>query len=302
MGLFGKKVKSATVGLYGKHPAADDFLRRNAGTPMVRSLDEWLSNALAAAQRLVPDWETTYARCPSLSFVYGAADAKGGTALVGTLSPSTDRIGRQYPLILFAEVDAEMLAQSYPVLPCSRFLEELERMQAGRSRYTRESLVQALERLAPPDAAALKDAALRLERFTEDTTCADAFRGMFDDEGQEETAVGALQDVCRAAGPGRPPGFGLRFPLGESRSGTASLWLELTRSMLRERLLPSALWSDRALLLYFAKLPAKALTALWRPGWQDDSVFDMSTARSERGVRRPLQLDRPLRTLWQSLP
>jgi type VI secretion system protein ImpM len=308
MGLFGKKKKSASVGLYGKHPSADDFLRLNASGAEVRWLDEWLSGALPAAERLVPEWESVYARFPSVSFICGGA-GKSTTYLLGAMAPSTDRIGRQYPLILFAEVDETAILDGYPGVPHERFLEEAEALIARRDRLSRDGLLEAVEALTPPDDGSLQSAMRRHRDFLEETNGDDALAAMFaraGDVAQAEHALGILREACRSISPRDPlPGFGVRCPIGErtgsERTQHAALWLEVLQRLLSVRLVPNALWSGGVMLAYFGRLPAKALTALWHTGWQDDTLYDLGKERNDKLRLSGLPLDTPLPALLGAL-
>jgi type VI secretion system ImpM family protein len=304
MGLFGfgkKRPRSETVvGLYGKHRSAADFLRHNAGSAEVRALDEWLSGALPAAARLVPEWETTYETAPPVHFLLPAAD--GGRLLVGGLAPSADRSGRLYPLIVFAELDAAQLADRYPSFPLSRFLGEVGALLARRGRLARESLLAAVQDLRPPDAASLADADAQRAAFLDGTTAEQAFGAMFAQAPATDgvsRAVATLREACGDVAPGRPrPGFGVRCPLGGASAKHAShvtVWLALAERLLPRATLPSALWSEGSLLLYFGRLPAKALAVLWHPEFQDDSLYDLLRPTSAEGEKLPL--GEPLRGL-----
>jgi type VI secretion system protein ImpM len=301
MGLFGKKKKTAVVGLYGKHPAADDFLRLNASSPEIRALDEWLSGALAAAGRLVPDWETAYGGFASIFFICGSGGVKGASCLLGALAPSTDRIGRQYPLVLFASLDESLVAKDFSAAPYSSFLEEVEALLGRRTRLGRDSLFDAVGSLRPPDEAALADAQRAHGEYLDGTTCSDAFRLMFADAGQEERALGIVREACGYVTPGHPPpGFGVRFPLGARRVDNAALWLGVLQQLLPQGFVPNALWSGSTMLTYFSRLPAKALTALWHTGWKDDSLYDLATESSDR-ARLPIPAAQPLRALLTAI-
>ncbi len=299
MGLFGKKkTASAIVGLYGKHPSADDFLRQSAGSAIVRALDEWLSNALAAAARLIPGWEDVYPEAAPVSFLFTAPDPKASALLLGTLAPSTDRIGRQYPLILFAELEHELLARDFAWAPVCRFQEELAAFHRRRHGLGREALLDAVRWLTPPDPEDLAEARRGHEDYLERTTCGEALGQIFGAEADAgEAALRGFQHVCRSVSPGSSLGYGVRCPAGSLQ--VVALWLHLLQTLTRGRMLPNAIWTDDVLLLYFGKLPGKALTALWHAGWQDDSVYDLATARDRGGP--PLPREQSLRALLASL-
>lgn len=295
-----RDTESATVGLYGKHPTAADFLRLNAGSVEVRHLDEWLSGALAAAQRLMPNWETVYPSSSPISFISSQGESSG-RCLVGLLVSSKDTSGRQYPLVLFSEVDDSLLVETYPALPCHRFFLDMERLLERRKRINHDKLLAAVQELQPPVADSLVFAQQELERFLERTSCGSTFETMFGGDGAvEQGAVGlrTLQEFCQSLWPGRPlPNWGVRCPLGEFPAGTAALWLSLVKQWLPQPLIPNAIWSRNTLLIYFNRLSTKALTALWHIGWHDDSLCNLATTRGEGTSPPRIDPEQPLCTL-----
>jgi type VI secretion system protein ImpM len=293
------KQQNTTVGMYGKLPTARDFLRVNAGSDEVRNLDEWLSGALAAAQRLVPNWESTYASSGLISFIISQPETSG-RCLVGAMVPSKDANGRLYPLVIFSEVDEALLVQSYPSIPGQRFLLDLEQLLSRRRRVHHEKVAAAVQRLQPPGVESLEIAEQEYERYLERTTCGSAFGTMFSGDGVNQGAV-ALQTLhafCQELWPGRPlPSWGLRCPLGGFPAGTAALWLALVKQSMPQPLIPSVIWSRNTLLIYFNRLSTKALTALWHIGWHDETLCDLASTRAERQPS-PIDPELPLRSLF----
>ncbi|OJH38144.1 type VI secretion system-associated protein TagF [Cystobacter ferrugineus] len=101
---------SVRAGLVGKAPCQPDFLRINAASPLAFQLQRWLVEGVEAARA---------ARCelPSgtASFLFTAPKAKN--VLLGVFAPSTDGVGRAFPLALFTELPATTAAHRLALLP-----------------------------------------------------------------------------------------------------------------------------------------------------------------------------------------
>lgn len=303
MGFFQRKSARPIVGLYGKHPTARDFLRLNASSEEMRLLDEWLSGALAAAQRLLPDWDMVYPTSLPV-FLLNNSRTKAARCIVGTLAPSWDGMGRQYPLVMFTEQRTSPLVQGFPGVPCSQFLVQANTLQLNRQGLTKEQLFQAVTNL-PADEGGLRDARRIYDQYLDTTLCGAAFSKVFYGKpvGQEVRAIQTLRSVCRTIRPDRSlPNFGIRCPLGDMPAQNTALWLGLIQRFLPVKLVPNAIWSGSTLLVYFNKLSTKALTALWRPNWQDDSVCDLSTTDMLKPGAPHIPLNEPLRVLFDLEP
>ena len=88
------------VGLYGKLPARGDFLTRRLPRDFVDAWDRWLQEVMDATRQATGEaWTEAYLTFPIWRFLLPAGTA-GGTAMAGVLLPSTDRVGRCFPLTL----------------------------------------------------------------------------------------------------------------------------------------------------------------------------------------------------------
>jgi type VI secretion system protein ImpM len=98
------------VGVLGKVPSQGDFIRQNASSLVGRQLHLWLEQGVELSHQ---------ARGRQLSmpacFVFTAPG--GQSALVGCLAASEDRVGRNFPLAIFAEVPGRALASRFPLVP-----------------------------------------------------------------------------------------------------------------------------------------------------------------------------------------
>lgn len=98
------------LGVYGKVSTQGDFLRVGTGAFSQSGLDLWLEEAMGvlAAERLA---------LPSGVTGFFMAPPSASRAFVGAFAPSADAVGRQFPLVLFAELDAAVASRAFPVLP-----------------------------------------------------------------------------------------------------------------------------------------------------------------------------------------
>ncbi|ATB37708.1 hypothetical protein CYFUS_003133 [Cystobacter fuscus] len=102
--------QSPHIGLLGKTPRHAEFVRHNASSTLARYLLRWLeegTSRLHGARSALPS--------SSVSFVFTAPGE--GSVLVGLLAPSTDSLGRAFPLSVFQELPASEVADRYALLP-----------------------------------------------------------------------------------------------------------------------------------------------------------------------------------------
>jgi type VI secretion system protein ImpM len=89
------------VGWYGKLPSRGDFVGRGLPAPWLETWDGWLQRGLAGAARQLGA-DVLRARLPAMPpwqcVVLPAAS--GEPAWCGVVVPSTDRVGRAFPLLL----------------------------------------------------------------------------------------------------------------------------------------------------------------------------------------------------------
>jgi type VI secretion system protein ImpM len=101
-------VPGATIGWYGKLPSHGDFLQRRAPEGFVRSWDAWLQDCIARSrEQLGGDWLKTYLTSPVWRF-FLSDGVIGASSCAGVLLPSVDRVGRYFPLTIFAELPADL--------------------------------------------------------------------------------------------------------------------------------------------------------------------------------------------------
>lgn len=91
-------------GLYGKLPAKRDFIAVGVPRGFLDAWEPWLQSVISASRvALRDDWEAAFLKAPIWRFWLGAEHC--GEAVIGALMPSTDGIGRYFPLTLVAKAD-----------------------------------------------------------------------------------------------------------------------------------------------------------------------------------------------------
>ena len=89
---------TATVVIYGKHPAYGDFLAHGLDHSVLSHFDTWLEGVLPALKKGLGDgWEAAWAAAPPLNFWLGPDVI--GAPLLGVFLPSQDKVGRRFPLM-----------------------------------------------------------------------------------------------------------------------------------------------------------------------------------------------------------
>ncbi|MGV6849066.1 MAG: type VI secretion system-associated protein TagF [Marinibacterium sp.] len=94
-------------GAFGKIAAAGDFIRFDLASDFVAAWDDWLQSALIAARgHFGSRWADLYMSAPIWRFTCPPGVAGSG-AFLGVLMPSTDRVGRMFPLTLAGQISPD---------------------------------------------------------------------------------------------------------------------------------------------------------------------------------------------------
>lgn len=92
------------IGFFGKLPGRGDFVQRRLPPDFVAAWDTAFEAAVAAIKgRLGADWNAAWEAAPAWRFVL-APGICGASAWIGVTSPSVDRVGRGFPMVLAAPV------------------------------------------------------------------------------------------------------------------------------------------------------------------------------------------------------
>lgn len=91
------------IGCYGKLPLCGDFVSFGELDTVFAAAREWLHAAFGAAQCRLPEgWDSAYRVAPIWRFATSAG-VFSPEAVSGVLSPSVDRAGRLFPLLIMGE-------------------------------------------------------------------------------------------------------------------------------------------------------------------------------------------------------
>jgi type VI secretion system ImpM family protein len=232
---------AASVGVYGKVSTQGDFLRVGAGAFSQAGLDRWLEEAVGvlATERL-----SLPAAVTGCLFV----PPSGGRAFLGAFAPSADAVGRQFPLVLFAEIDGAAASRAFPVLPASGdgFVRAAGELALGSREASASDLSTRLASLAPlAEAVAPRGdeiATLVNEPLLPLTTALGSSPGAL---------AYALRTFVTAADQGAKAGAGagpaVTVDAPAPTPACRELWLELARRRFNGRGAPAAtLWTDEA--------------------------------------------------------
>jgi type VI secretion system ImpM family protein len=289
----------APIGLVGKLPASADFLRIQAQTEGFQALLGWLIDGVqsAAARGAVYAPEAPPGEGGVFAFSYQSRRSNGrpgATALGGALAPSSDQVGRRFPIAAASELalDAE-LSQHPELLPLV-----LESVWATTSQLVLE--LQSVDRAALERASLEADvelgvhAALAAYRgWTRDLDLDDFIALVFDGDPAHAAGAFALTEDAVAPyvgveNPDTP--LALRLPLGQAGGAAVCFWLDLIVRLTGWRCTaPSFFWShdgaSGALLLHLGRVSPAALSELWLPTGRSDEVCDLVSP--ERSFRSP---------------
>ena len=299
------------LGLYGKIPAQGDFVRVNASDPAAQSLDLWVQEGLDTLHRMGAPFPTD-----PLYFLHHGGP--GLPATIGAMVASQDRVGRVYPMTVYARLDPAWLATRWSGAPLGYgvFLRDATRMLRDLGRADAQ-LLQAWSRnlrLPSPQDLAKVDAvcvhalqgfsgAQVLPRMTGEPDAASCWSAL-------KTALDAC-DTARMR-PSRTP-----IVLDGRLTGDLDLfaWLELLRRRLQGAFVPTVLWRETTaprvlaclgppsgVVMRYLVNPDDAAPQHW-PLWTNrpEAVAQARQALSPTHQAAISQWNAPLETLLSSL-
>jgi type VI secretion system ImpM family protein len=97
------------TGFYGKLPSNGDFLSRNLSHDITLNIDEWFQVSMTQLRHRLPDWSYFFNASPSWFFII-PCNFFSSKAYAGYITPSIDRVGRCFPLIVLKEINADHIA------------------------------------------------------------------------------------------------------------------------------------------------------------------------------------------------
>jgi type VI secretion system protein ImpM len=94
------------TGVYGKLPSHGDFVSRDLYQAFVKEWDDWLQSGLDASRKTLKEhWNDVFLTSPIWRFVL-APGVIGDACWLGCISPSSDSVGRIFPVTFAREYPA----------------------------------------------------------------------------------------------------------------------------------------------------------------------------------------------------
>ncbi len=264
-------------GLFGKIPSHGDFVRIHAADAAARALALWLEEGSEAARRASAPAGGEPAR-----FLFSPPGA--ATALVGVLAGSADRVGRQFPLAVFASAEGRGLAGVFPLVPTGArsFLEGAAGLLAEAGRLSPQDLPARLQALPQLRHEPLTRDGSGLAGLAAGAPARDVLSRLFGDlsAGQHWYALHCFRSACQPVREREPSGLGVVLDCPAREDLDRFLWLDLARRALRWGP-PSFFWTGGRLLVALGAPPAALFAGLWNPGHRDGKLWPLTTQRPE---------------------
>lgn len=234
---------NATIGTFGKLPAAGDFVSYNAGSGVARHYQDWVQvevDHLAQVGKVLGD--------DPIRFVFRDPGATG--ACVGTLRASRDRVGRKFPLTIFTEVDLVTAAQSYASIPAgyAQFLDESARiLEEQLEHLDAQSLAASVDRLPLPSYESLTESHRWTHEALQATTGQTILEALFGplEQGVQYHGLNMFVTACQQARAPEPSTASIILECPASDDVQLAFWLRLAEGLLQWRQAPPAFfWTD----------------------------------------------------------
>ena len=143
----------------GKHPAARDYLRLGAPSPLMEALADWAAKGYDERLRSGAPPRSMY------SWRFWLRGAKKGNLICGLIRDSSDQIGRPFPLMIAGEGGLKGWEKEWISLPdrLSRIWKKLEYIAAHRFDHAGD-MEASLNELDPPAGSSPAETAARNDR------------------------------------------------------------------------------------------------------------------------------------------
>ncbi|MFY0524004.1 type VI secretion system-associated protein TagF [Archangium gephyra] len=268
------------IGLLGKTPRHAEFIRHNASSSLARYLLRWLEEGtgrLHGARSALPT--------SSASFVFTVPGES--SVLVGVLAPSTDSLGRAFPLTVFQEVPASSVVDRYALLPESfqPFLRASMELLSEAPSLEVPRLQERAAKLPSVRPGDIRVAERLREALLSEKRCAELLQYVSGEQPAEGRYYALHTFLTACAGERhREQGLAsvmLDCPFPSHLGPTA--WLELATRLLRwSSLPPTFFWSEGEqprLLLCLGAAPPTLLLHLAQPARTANHLWPLRTER-----------------------
>jgi len=286
MSVGGHPGAGARVGAFGKTPRAADFLYYGPVDADTQALRDWLEDGVSWASARAPEvWRQALTELPVFGFVFRAPS---GNLVVGALRPSSDSVGRHFPISAYVVLPGPGLSTYPHVLPL--WLGELLQYAAGA--VLTDDVLGAVAQLEVTIASGallplsgLHQDARDYAEWVNATELTVAFDTLFGAESRA-SAIQALHTISEAILPFRSrerpkTPLSVRVPLGAAGAGGAAFWIDVVRHAAGWRdTVPTFFWSSSEAggeaIVQLGDVPASSLSALWHADAGREHVCDLT--------------------------
>lgn len=262
------------VGVYGKIPTQGDFVRVNAADAAAQSLDLWVQENLESLQRTGMEFpaEPTY-------FLHHRLDPTVPVT-IGAMCRSQDRVGRAYPMVVFARIQPAWIAPRFPgvFVGYGHFLRAAARLLGDLPRADGQLVGAWARQLRVPGPHELGAADGVCRQSLDGTAAGTVLARLFGDpaRGLRYHGLKTVVEACDAAraGPSRVP-ITLEFPLQADLDFFSVLEL-CRRRLFGSGIVPTMVWREdvapravvslgpaHASMMRFLITPDEGSNALW---------------------------------------
>jgi len=125
----------------GKLPIHPEFIKHGLTHPMVIELDQWLQSAYQEIKQI----DTPLNQLLPKRFLF----VKNHVPIIGTLTPSQDKSGRQYPFIMLRFVEHPVAHEFKMIIPTlyNEFYQRADELVQGAEQLTMHTLTQQINQL-----------------------------------------------------------------------------------------------------------------------------------------------------------
>jgi type VI secretion system protein ImpM len=292
-GFFNKsRSEVGRVEGFGKVPAMGDFVRTPSASGEMMAFERWLTNAMETGEaRVGAAWKRAFAEGAPHAFVWsGTLEKKARALLVGVVVPSTDSVGRSFPLVVCAPLPLGAFGATPHLAPLllHEFFQHAAAAagRAARARSQAEFHTQ-VSSVPPPSLDGVASALARYGAWAKSRLAPELWASVFGDDAERAIRSAlylVVESTAAYRGQEAPPlSLGLRVPLGADTASSAALWLDLVRSAAGWKTTVPTLFisltpARRALIQLGAEAPASVLADLYLPNADSNAVCDLTQA------------------------
>ena len=272
-------------------PIHGDFIRHNLKIREAVTLDDWVQDGVTLLNRRYDQkWKRVFQLSPNFRFAF--VGVENDKTMTGVIAPSRDKIGRDYPFVLFRASDNSIFKDQQALVPLV-FNDLYCTVDTLLRQSWQETSLESLLTQVDVDQNLHADLVElnwqeQLESIMENTTIGEIWDDILPGADSNirvafmYVVMSSLQTVARRS-PQRVH-WGLRIPLpsGENANKHLAFWLQLSDAVLKGRnWRASMIWNPPVpgiparLLLFFHQIPASYFALLIDPRRSDDTVLDV---------------------------